>query len=196
MQCVLSSPATRQRQGSARCPRRSARVSQADVLLSRVLSRRPHPPQVEYDPGALARLLSRRNALAAALRGPSPAPPPPVCGGSSEAFLCDGCGAAPACALHLAAAAAASAAAEAAAAASDAAGAGSSTAVAATQAAGQLRALEGLDVPTSLRRRAAAVSPAAAAFFAHWSRLVDLEEDAARGEQADVSGLGRAVPLL
>ena len=152
----------------------------------------PHMASVAYSHATLASVMVKRNRLAAHLVGAASRPPPPLGSGNNDA--CSRCYAKTACAVYLAAEAASVQAAEAAA--QGGAGGGADAAAAATQAAGAgqpEQCSQGLSarllgsVHPELRTQVAKVPAATAAFFAHWCRLVDLEEQAARGSRSDVS---------
>ncbi|KAG2439348.1 hypothetical protein HXX76_004707 [Chlamydomonas incerta] len=150
-----------------------------------------HMATVPYSHATLASVMVKRNRLAAHLVGAASRPPPPLRSGNND--KCGRCFAKSACAVYLAAEASSAQAAEAAA-------QGGAEAAAATQApgSGQQRPQQpsqGLagrlldSVHPELQARVGQIPPAAAAFFAHWCRLVDLEEQAARGNRSDLWAL-------
>ncbi|KAG2453466.1 hypothetical protein HYH02_001687 [Chlamydomonas schloesseri] len=157
----------------------------------------PHMAAVSYSHATLASVMVKRNRLAAHLVGAASRPPPPLGTGNNRA--CDYCYAKTACAVYLAAEVATAAAAEGAAQ-----GGAGGGAEAMTQApgSGSGQQLQGQQQPSQtvsgrllqsvhadLRTRVLQIPAATAAFFAHWSRLVDLEEQAARGNRGDLWAL-------
>lgn len=137
----------------------------------------PTMQAVSYSQLELASLIMHRNRLAAHLVAPTAAPPPPMEGSEAER-ACRYCSAAPACALYMRASAGASSA--------SAAGGGSGAGGPAAAGLGLGCSDAGLDISPDLRRAAEGIRPSCAAFFAHWARLVDLEEASARAGHAQV----------
>jgi hypothetical protein len=126
---------------------------------------------VSYSHQELASLIMHRNRLAAHLVGAAAAPPPPMEGSEAER-ACRGCSAATACALYMRAAATGA----------DGNGGGGGPGEAGPLGCSDL----GLDISPDLRQLADSIRPSCAAFFAHWARLVDLEEAAARASHSQV----------
>ncbi|GLC59371.1 hypothetical protein PLESTB_001479200 [Pleodorina starrii] len=140
-------------------------------------SNKPTMQAVRYAHHELAALIMHRNRLATHLVGAAREPPPPLHAHEADR-KCNYCGVAATCALYIAAAAAQ---------------AGGPDGVAAD---GRGRAgasgsgpVEEVELHPSLRERLSGISPSAAAFFAQWVRLVDLEEQALRASRADVWAL-------
>ncbi|KXZ52798.1 hypothetical protein GPECTOR_8g185 [Gonium pectorale] len=135
---------------------------------------KPSMQAVRYAHHELASLIMHRNRLAAYLVAGAAEPPPPLLGSESER-KCEYCSLAPTCALYLAAAA-------------HGAGAGAAGAEGQVADGGKSGAsqLAEMDLHHGLRERLAGIAPSTAAFFAHWLRLVDLEEEAARSNRADM----------